>query len=222
MKAHKELPASLQRALDQGGLYLEQGKAFFKTHWRDFLFTLLVAAGLILYLTRPERAAQWVATGRWWGSLFHYPGLEERAARFEGEAVLRSPANYSQSGLTALASFDGALAYLGADTAITWGQDGVAHLWLLTYWHCSADACAYRVHYTWGQSGPGMALAVHDLARPELRSGDYVVDHLLLPESAVEGVVAVQVESGGDPLEAISPILQIEERTRLYLSLIHI
>jgi len=217
MKVRRALPASLQRALDQGGLYLEQGQAFFKTHWRDLLFTLLVVAGLVLYLVRPERAAQWAATGRWWETLFHYPGLEEGAARFEGEALLRPPADYSQSGLTALASFDDALGYLGADTAITWGQDGVAHLWLLTYWHCPVAACAYRVRYTWGQSGPGMVLTAHDLARPELRSGDYVVDHLLLPEAAVEGVVAVQVEAGGAPMGATSPILEIEEGTRLYI-----
>jgi hypothetical protein len=217
MKARKDLSASLRRALDRGGLYLEQGQAFLKTRWRDFLFTLLVAVGLVLYLARPERAAQWVATGRWWEGLLHYPGLEERAARFEGEPILRPPADYGQSGLTALASFDGALEYLGADTAVTWGQDGVAHLWLLTYWHCPAAACDFRVRYTWGRSGPGMALAVHNLARPELRSGDYVVDHLLLPEAAVEGVVAVQVDGGGPPLPVVSPILQVEEGVRLYI-----
>jgi hypothetical protein len=217
MKAPKELPASLRRALDWGGLYLEHGQAFLQIHWRDLLFTLLVAAGLVLYLARPERAAQWVDTGRWWESCLHYAGLEESAARFEGEAVLRSPANYDQSGLTALASFDGALEYLGADTAVTWGQDGVAHLWLLTYWLCPAAACDYQARYTWGQSGPGMVLAVHNLARPELRSGDYVVDHLLLPEAAWEGVVAVQVQGESGLLEVISPILQIEEGTRLYI-----
>lgn len=206
MKARMGVPAQLRRPL-----------TLLKAHWRDILFTLLVAAGLVLYLTRPERAAQWADTGRWWDALFHYRGLEKGAARFEDEAILRPPAGYSQSGLTALASFGGALEYLGADTAVTWGQDRAAHLWLLTYWRCPAVGCDYRVRYTWGQSGPGMGLAVHDLARPGLRSGDYVVDHLLLPEAAAEGVIAVQVEAGGALLPVRSPILKVAEATRLYI-----
>jgi hypothetical protein len=189
MKARKGAPSRLRQALDRGAPFLEQGLALFKANGRDIVFTLLVMAGLILYLARPERTEQWVTTGHWWDALLHYPGLEESAARFEGEALLRPPADYSQSGLTALATF-GALDYLGADTAVTWGQDGAAHLWL----------------------------AVHDLARPAaVRSGDYVVDHLLLPEATVEGVIAVQVEAGGAALPVSSPILHVEEGMRLFI-----
>ena len=133
MKARKEAPAHPPQSLNREPFGREQGQVRFQRHWRDILFTLLVVAGLVLYLARPERAEQWGTTGRWWETLFSYPGLEESAVRFEGEPVLRPPADYSQSALTALASFDGALDYLGADTAVTYGQDGVVHLWLLTY-----------------------------------------------------------------------------------------
>jgi hypothetical protein len=218
MKVHPGAPPRPRQAWDRGVRALKGGLALFRIHWRDIVFTLLVVAGVALYLTRPERTAQWASTAHWWDALFRYQGVEENATRFEGEPVLRPPADWSESGLSALATFGRDLDYLGADSAVTWGADGAVHLWLLTYWHCPAAACAYQVRYTWGRSGPGMGLAVHDLAQPTIaRSGDYVVDHLLLPETAVEGAVAVQVEGEGAPLEVISPLLQIEGGTRLYI-----
>lgn len=216
MKGPTDPLSRLRRALlERGAACWGRLWAWLRTHGRDVALTLLIVSGLVLYLGRPERVAQWAAAGERWGALLHYGGLEESAARFEGEALLRPPADFSASQLAALATFGGALEYLGADTAVTVGADGAAHLWLRTYWRCPDGVDDYRVRYTWGRSGAGMALAAHDLARPAVRSGDYVIDHLLLPETAAAGVVAIQVETGGALLPVHAARLPVEEETRL-------
>lgn len=190
-----------------------------KKHWREVLFLLLVAAGLVLYLAQPERAEQWRTTARWWGSLIAYRGLWESAPRFQGESVLRPPTDYGQSGLAPLATFGGQLQYLGADTAATLGPANELHVWLLTYWRCPATPCDYRVRYRWGQSGTGMLLATHDLQGPTaFRSGDIAVDRLLLPPEALSrGVVGVEVEGRQRPLEVVSAALAVRGTTRLLI-----
>ncbi len=190
-----------------------------KKHWREALFLLLAAAGLVLYLARPERAEQWRRTAQWWGDLVSYRGLEESAPRFQGEPILRPPADYSQSGLVPLATFGRQLQYLGADTAVTLGPSGAVHVWLLTYWRCPPSSCSYRVRYRWGQSGAGMVLATHDLpGRTAVRSGDIAVDRLLLPPEALSrGVVGVEVEGEQCLLEVVSAVLAVRGPTHLLI-----
>ena len=190
-----------------------------RRHGRDLLFLLLVAAGLVLYLARPQRPAQWAAAARWWGSLLPYRGLEDGAAWFQGEPALRPPADYSQSAMGPLAVFGGQLEYLGADTAATLGPGDEVHVWLITYWRCPASGCGYRVRYRWGESGAGMVLATHDLEGPGAgRAGDLAVDRLLLPAEAwARGIVGVEVEGPQRTLEVVSVSLAVQGTTHLWI-----
>jgi hypothetical protein len=181
-----------------------------KSRWKEILYIILVLLMLVLYASRPTRKPQLSQAAQWWKALLQYPGLEETAPRFEGEVVLRPPVNFGWSELYPLANFEEEVEFLGCDTVVTKGADDEIHVWLISYWRYPVGPNTYQMQYTVTTEKGDELITTHELHATS-SAEEPVSDHLLLPESAVEGApVGVQIRNeAGRQLAVTSPILHV-------------
>lgn len=107
-----------------------------KSRWSEFIFIGLVLILATIYLSHPQRSAQWNTTQSWWQS-FVASGLfkdtQQTEKHSENPREIIYQARYNLSQITTLATFD-ETEYLGCDTMINPNEVGELQLLLVTYW----------------------------------------------------------------------------------------
>jgi hypothetical protein len=191
-----------------------------RAQWREFVFICLVLILAAMYLSQPQRGAQWNAAWNWCKSFvastrsFHT--AQPTGNYFNGQRVIIDQAEYDTAHIAALATFDD-IEYLGCDTVMTLDDEGIFQRWLVTYWRDNrlGDETP-SIHFR--LVDPVLQSATEETLRLILED-EWAWAPVLVSEAVLKGgQVWVELHnSRGDVLPVASPFLATEQDTDLLI-----